>query len=49
MLRRLLGILATAIAVVFGSNVMTTMSAGKPNILFVIMDDVDIDLLSAMG
>jgi len=49
MLRRLLGILVTVITVMFGSGVMPAMSAGKPNMLFVIMDDVGIDLLKAMG
>ncbi len=49
MLRRMLRILATIIAVMFGSGVVPAMSAGKPNILFVIMDDVGIDLLKAMG
>ena len=49
MLRRLFGILVTATTVAFNSGVMPAMSAGKPNMLFVIMDDVGIDQLSAMG
>jgi hypothetical protein len=49
MLRRLLEILVTAITVAFSSGVMPAMSAGKPNMLLVIMDDVGIDQLSAMG
>jgi arylsulfatase A-like enzyme len=46
---RLLVVIATALAVILGSGVLPAMSAGKPNILFVIMDDVGIDQLKLFG
>ena len=47
--RRLLFVIAKALAVVLGSGVLPAMSAAKPNMLYVIMDDVGIDQLKAMG
>ena len=49
MLRRLLGILVAAFAVILGSGVVPALSAAKPNILFVIMDDVGIDQMKLFG
>jgi hypothetical protein len=47
--RRLLVVIATALAVIFGSGLLPALSAGKPNILFVIMDDVGIDQMKLFG
>lgn len=49
MLKLLLGILAAAGTVVFGSGVAPAFSAEKPNILFVILDDVGIDQMQLFG
>jgi arylsulfatase A-like enzyme len=49
MLRRLLGILVAVFAVILGSGVVPALSAPKPNILFVIMDDVGIDQMKLFG
>ena len=49
MLKRLPGILAAAFAVILGSGAVPALSAAKPNILFVIMDDVGIDQMKLFG
>ena len=49
MLKRLPGILAAAFAVILGSGTVPALSAAKPNILFVIMDDVGIDQMKLFG
>lgn len=49
MARRLVGVLVTLVAMMLGSGVAPAISAGRPNMLLVIMDDVGIDQLSAMG
>ena len=49
MLKRLPGIIAAAFAVILGSGAMPALSAAKPNILFVIMDDVGIDQMKLFG
>lgn len=49
MLRRLLGVLVAAFAVIVGSGMVPAISAEKPNILFVIMDDVGIDQMKLFG
>ena len=46
---RFVGTFATAFVIVLGLGVVPSMSATKPNILFVIMDDVGIDQLSSFG
>ncbi|WP_395660443.1 sulfatase [Aestuariivirga sp.] len=49
MLRRMVGMLASVIAGLIGLDVLPAMSAAKPNILFVVMDDVGIDQLELFG
>ena len=49
MLGRLFGVLATVGATVLGAGIASASSATKPNILFVIMDDVGIDQMELFG
>ena len=49
MLKRMFGTLATVIAILTGLDALPAMSAAKPNILFVIMDDVGIDQMKLFG
>lgn len=49
MLSRMFGTLATVIAILTGLDALPALSATKPNILFVIMDDVGIDQMKLFG
>ena len=49
MLKHLLRAVLTATALLAGAGSMSAMAAGKPNILFVIMDDVGIDQMKLFG